>query len=284
LFSQDYAIYHNFTGKKALQVAQMDTEPENNPFDLEPDLPQTETGNKRKRWFVLASITVLIVLIPVWFWLSLPDVSLYKTKNPAQTALMELRQAANPDLKIKQRWISLKSIPKLLQRSVIISEDAAFWSHEGVDFDELKESIKKNWEEGRMARGGSTITQQLAKNLYLSTNKSLFRKFREYFIAKDLEKEMSKSRILELYFNVIEFGDGIFGIEAAARHHFGKTTAMLSTEEIVRLTAIIPRPLIENPNKMSRWLRWRCRWITGKLKRYGEISPEEHDQLLTVFQ
>ena len=171
----------------------------------------------------------------------------------------------------------------MLKKTIRISEDANFYFHKGIDYDELKEAIKKNWEEGTFARGGSTITQQLAKNLYLSTKKSFFRKIEEYFIARRLEDNLSKNRIFELYLNVIEFGSGIFGVEAAARYYFGKNVADLNLEEIIRLTAIIPRPLSISANGKSRWLLWRCRWIAGKLLLYKYIDQATYAELMLKF-
>ena len=230
----------------------------------------------------------LILGYAIYFFASLPDVSYLKNENPKITALMQLRlhqaKAENMKLKIRQNWISYQSIPDLLKNTIRISEDASFYNHGGVDFEELKESIKKNFEEGKLARGGSTITQQLAKNLYLSTEKSFLRKIREYFIAQRLEKELSKSRIYHLYLNVIEFGPGVFGVEAASRYYFGKSVKNLSLEEMVRLTAIIPRPLITNPKKNSRWLKWKCKWILRKLVLYNYIDQATYDANLLVFE
>ncbi|MEJ2545092.1 MAG: transglycosylase domain-containing protein [Calditrichaceae bacterium] len=145
-------------------------------------------------------------------------------------------------------------------------------------------TIKRNFEEGKLARGGSTITQQLAKNLYLSTEKSFLRKLKEYFIAQRLEKELSKYRIYHLYLNIIEFGPGIFGVEAASRYYFKKSVKNLNLEEMVRLTAIIPRPLITNPKGHSGWLKWKCKWILRKLALYNYIDQATYDANLMAFE
>ena len=126
-----------------------------------------------------------------------------------------------------QRWVSYGRISPNLKRAVLVTEDAAFWEHDGVDFEQLKESIEVNLERMEFERGASTITQQLAKNLYLSPSKNPIRKLRELLIARRLEAELSKQRILEIYLNVIEWGDGIYGAEAAARTYFGKSAAEL---------------------------------------------------------
>ena len=142
---------------------------------------------------------------------------------------MELRDArgarAGRDAAPRAAWVALRRISPDLKRAVLVAEDDAFWQHEGVDFEQLQESIEADWARGRFLRGGSTITQQLAKNLYLSPSKNPLRKLRELIIARRLEAELKKARILELYLNVIEWGDGIYGAEAAARTYFHTSAA-----------------------------------------------------------
>jgi len=165
-----------------------------------------------------------------------------------------------------------------------VSEDASFYDHKGIDFVEMKASIERDIKEGRFARGGSTITQQLAKNLYLSTEKSLIRKVREALIARRLEKHLTKDRIFHLYLNVIEFGPRVFGVQAAARHWFGKDTGELTLEEMVRLAVIIPRPLRTDPRTNDGWMKFKGRWIADTLKTVGAIGPEDHQALIQAFQ
>jgi monofunctional biosynthetic peptidoglycan transglycosylase len=221
---------------------------------------------------------VLCIIFSISIYLSLPNVTYLKDTNPKITAFMQLRkeQAKAQDKKynIRQNWVSFQTIPDLLKKAVRISEDASFYEHEGIDYEELKESIKKNFEEATLVRGGSTITQQLAKNLFLSPEKSYLRKLKEYFIAKRLEEELSKDRIFNLYLNVIELGPGIFGVEAASKHYFNKSVQNLNLEEIVRLTAIIPRPLTVSPKKDGQWLKWKVEWIFHKMKLYKYIDEE----------
>ncbi len=181
-------------------------------------------------------------------------------------------------------WIAWSRIPPLMKRCVLVSEDAAFYDHKGIDFAELRASIEKDLKEGRLARGGSTITQQLAKNLFLSTSKSLVRKLREALIARRLEKRLSKERIFHLYLNVIEWGPNVFGLQNAARHWFGKDAADLTLEEMVRLTAVIPRPLRSNPRKNDSWMRFKGRWIADTLQTVGDIGPGDHEALLRAFE
>jgi monofunctional glycosyltransferase len=224
----------------------------------------------------------------LYVYLSLPSVSHLKTQNPQTTALIDQRlreaQQAGKVLKVRQVWVGFDSMPVLLKESVRVAEDARFYEHDGIDYGEISEAMKKNLEEGRWARGASTITQQLAKNLYLSTEKSLVRKLQEYFLALRLERELSKNRIFHLYLNVIELGPGIFGVEAAARHFFDKNTSQLSLEDIVRLTAVIPKPLSENPTRPSRWLKWKARWILAVLRKTGHISAEQHFHATALFK
>lgn len=221
-------------------------------------------------------------------YLSLPNVSYLKSQNPRSTALIEQRQREAQEsgkvFKTLQIWVGFDGIPGLLKEAVRVAEDARFYEHEGIDYEEMNEAVKKNLEQGRWARGASTITQQLAKNLYLSTEKSLIRKLKEYFLAVRLEEELSKKRIFHLYLNVIEFGPGVFGVEAAARHHFGKSVGQLNLEEIVRLTAVIPKPLVESPLGNSRWLKSRARWLLSTLRKTGHISSDQHQQVIGRFK
>lgn len=224
----------------------------------------------------------------VYIYLSLPTISHLKTQNPQTTALINQRlreaQSAGKILNVRQVWIGFDGIPALLKESVRVAEDARFYEHEGIDYEEVSEAMKKNLEQGRWARGGSTITQQLAKNLFLSTERSLVRKLKEYFLALRLERELSKNRIFHLYLNVIELGPGIFGVEAAARHYFGKSAGQLSLEDIVRLTAVIPKPLSENPTRQSRWLKWKARWILSILHKTGHISADQYHRVGAGFK
>lgn len=260
-----------------------------NNSDITDETDVRRTLSRRK--IILIALAVVVLFFLIWvivFYFSLPDVDYLRKKNPKTTALMELRKeqakAQGKKLRIRQRWVYFSRIPKLLKQSVRITEDASFYRHEGVDYEELKESIKKDWQEGRLARGASTITQQLAKNLFLTTEKSFLRKIKEYFIARRLEEELSKNRIFHLYLNVIEFGRGIFGIQTAARYYFKKDVGNLSLEEIIRLTAIIPKPLKVNPKGKNRWLKWKSRWILNKLLKYKYITKEQYQQTLPAFK
>jgi monofunctional biosynthetic peptidoglycan transglycosylase len=161
-------------------------------------------------------------------------------------------------------------ISPALKRAVLVAEDAAFWQHEGVDFEELQESIRVNWEQGRAVRGASTITQQLAKNLYLSPSRNPLRKLRELVIARRLEAALPKARIFEIYLNVIEWGDGIWGAEAAARSYFGIPASALNAEQAALLAGAIVNPRVHNPARPTPRLRRRQQIILGRM---GEVTP-----------
>jgi monofunctional biosynthetic peptidoglycan transglycosylase len=161
-------------------------------------------------------------------------------------------------------------ISQHLKRAVIVTEDSAFWQHGGIDYDQLRESMEVNWERGEFARGASTITQQLAKNLYLSPSKNPVRKLKELLITRRLEAELSKQRILELYLNVIEWGDGVWGAEAAARRYFHTSAADLNASESALLAGAIANPHIMNPGHPTARLRRRQEMI---MRRMGAVTP-----------
>lgn len=207
-------------------------------------------------------------------YLSLPDVRVLRTENPTSTAFMQLREreahAQGKPVVKDQRWVPYSRISQNLKRAVIVTEDSAFWQHEGVDYVQLRESMEVNWERGEFARGASTITQQLAKNLYLSPNKNPMRKVKELLITRRLEVELSKQRILEIYLNVIEWGDGVWGAEAAARRYFHKPASALDASESALLAAAIANPHIMDPGHPTARLRRRQQMI---MRRMGAVTP-----------
>src|SRR5687767_7004903 len=178
-----------------------------------------------------------------YIYLTLPDVRQLRTQNPSTTAFMELRASQarerGQEPKRVQRWVSYARISCHLKDAVRVAEDGLFWKHDGVDYQQVKESIEVNLERGEFARGASTITQQLAKNLFLSPSKNPVRKLRELLIARRLEAELTKQRILELYLNLIEWGDGIYGAEAASRTYFNKSAAELTATDAALLAGAI---------------------------------------------
>ena len=203
---------------------------------------------------------------------ALPDVSVLKKKNPQSSALMEIREEEYKHKGIRaprqQIWVPYSMISEHLKKAVLLSEDAAFFSHKGVDVNELKEALKKDWETGSFKRGGSTITMQLAKNLYLSPSKNPLRKAKEIIIAWQLEQALPKQRIFEIYLNVVEWGRNVYGAEAASRHYFGKSAANLNELEAATLAALLPGPR----NSREKSLVYRRNIILGRLARVGYIS------------
>jgi monofunctional biosynthetic peptidoglycan transglycosylase len=165
----------------------------------------------------------------------------------------------------RQHWVSYARISPHLRRAVVVAEDGAFWEHDGVDVRELRKAIEDGLERGERPRGASTITQQLAKNLYLSPARTPARKLKELLIARRLEAELSKRRILELYLNVIEWGEGIYGAEAAARAYFGKPASALSADEAALLAGALINPRVHSPAKPTARLKRRQRIILGRM-------------------
>ena len=258
------------------------------PEDL-PDYPWRATTRRLKKiaLIILIGFIAMGVMAAGILAGGLPDVTALKTVNPTTTALMEQRikvaHEAGQKLTIRQKWVAFKAMPHLLKQTVRVTEDAGFYQHAGIDLGEIRAAVRKSWRQKKPLRGASTITQQLAKNLYLSPKRSIWRKIKEYVIAHRLEAALSKDRIFHLYLNIIELGPGIFGVEAGSQYYFGKPVERLNLEEIVRLTAIIPRPLKADPRKSSQWVSWRARWILDTLKRYGYINSFDHQMTRRLF-
>jgi len=217
---------------------------------------------------VLFVLLAALVAGAALFGITLPDVTPLARDWPKTTAFMERRKAqlAREGKPTRLEWtpVPLSRIAPAMQRAAVVAEDARFWEHEGVDWDAMRGAVEKNLETGALKVGGSTITQQLAKNLYLSPARTPWRKLREFAIARRLERSLSKKRILELYLNVIEFGPRTFGVEAAARRYMGKPAKDLSREEAATLAAVIPSPRLYDPvthrdrvaRRAQRILRW----------------------------
>ena len=222
----------------------------------------------------LAAAAAVAFAVVAYVYLTLPDVRVLARANPTSTAFMTLRQAeaARDGRKLRHRhqWVRYSRISKNLQRAVLVAEDSRFFQHEGVDLEEIKKSIEINMERGGAIRGASTITQQLAKNLYLSPSKDPLRKLKELIIARRLEAALPKARILEIYLNVIEWGDGIWGAEAAARTYFGVPASGLTREQAALLAGAIINPRVLNPARPNRRLLARQRIILGRM---GGVEP-----------
>jgi len=197
------------------------------------------------RWVGLALAAALLVVVAVQLWY-LGWIAWWKWNNPGETSFMARGEAAlrqkNPGAELRHRWVPYGSISVHLKRAVITSEDARFSEHEGVDWDAIEKAYKENARRGRPAKGGSTITQQLAKNLFLSPERSYLRKGQELVITYMIEALWDKRRILEVYLNVVEWGEGIYGAEAAARYYYGVTAAQLGPDQSARLAAYLPNP------------------------------------------
>lgn len=209
-----------------------------------------------------------------YVYLTLPDVRVLARTPPASTAFMDLRaREARDEGKTPrrvQRFVPYSRISENLKRAVLVAEDSAFWDHDGVDYAELQKSIELDWARGQLVRGASTITQQLAKNLYLSPTRNPVRKVRELIVARRLEGALTKTRILELYLNLIEWGDGIYGVEAAARTYFGVQASALNATQSALLAGAIVNPRLLNPARPTARLLRRQQLI---LSRMGAVQP-----------
>jgi monofunctional biosynthetic peptidoglycan transglycosylase len=244
---------------------------------------------KRFLFFFLAISIGLITL----YFISVPEISMLKKSNPKKTSLMEYREKEwkrrSKQYEIRQIWVPLSSISPYVIKAVLIAEDDKFYRHEGFDYEAIKKAIEKDIKAGKFRYGGSTITQQLVKNLYLSPDKNLLRKLREALITWRIEKVLTKKRILELYLNTAEWGRGIFGVEAASRYYYEKPSSELSPEEASRLAAVLPNPIKYSPLGNSRYVTRRSDLIYCIMVRRGIVVPEfeevvgeEGDGILTI--
>ncbi len=214
---------------------------------------------------LLVAVSFLTILLAFLYLVSVPDLSKLKRQNPKKTAFMEYRekewQKKGKKERIRQLWIPFSKISPYLVKAVLISEDDKFWTHEGFDYEAIEKAFQKDLEAGRFRAGGSTISQQLARNLYLSPKKNILRKIEEAFLTWRMEKVLPKKRILELYLNLAEWGEGIFGIEAAARHYYGKPASELGPQEAARLASVLPNPKRYDPTGNQRYVLNRSNLI-----------------------
>ncbi|HWE22347.1 MAG TPA: monofunctional biosynthetic peptidoglycan transglycosylase [Myxococcales bacterium] len=212
------------------------------------------------------------------FFLTLPSAEPLRTENPRATALMDARsREALEKHRLPRRvhqWVPMSRISPWLRRAVVNSEDARFYEHDGFDVEETEAALEDAAERGHFARGASTITQQLAKNLWLGEERTVWRKLREYFLARRLE-DLGKRRVLELYLNVAEWGDGVYGAEAAAESWFHKPALDLSPEESAVLAAMLPAPRRRNPQRPSARLRKRAFEVLELYGTYHQLAPEQ---------
>ncbi len=231
---------------------------------------------KNSKWLFLG-VFLFVVLLLLYFLLT-PDISKLKKENPQKTAFMEYREREwtekGKKVRINQIWAPLSNTSPYLIKAVLIAEDDNFWRHEGFDYEAIQKAIEKDIKTMKFKFGGSTISQQLARNLYLSPAKNPLRKIREALITWRMEKVLSKRRILELYLNVVEWGEGIFGIEAASRHYYGKSSSELTAQEAARLAAVLPSPRRYNPIGDQRYVINRSNLIYDIMIQRGIVVPE----------
>jgi monofunctional glycosyltransferase len=226
---------------------------------------------------IAAGVGAVAFSVLSYVYLTLPDVRPLARANPTATAFMELREreaaAAGKPVKRVQRWVPYTRISLNLRKAVLAAEDSAFFDHEGIDIAEIKKSIQTSIEKGESLRGASTITQQLAKNLYLSPSRDPLRKVKELIITWRLETALSKARIFEIYLNVIEWGDLVWGAEAAARTYFGVPSSALSREQSALLAGAIINPRLYSPAHPRGRLLRRQQIILARMPGYEPPVP-----------
>jgi len=220
------------------------------------------------RWLKWGLLALLALAFAWLLWLFL-WVMFWASFNPGMTRFMEIRLAElrqkNPQAQLRQQWVPYEKISVHLKRAIIAAEDAKFVDHEGFDWEGIQKAIEKNQKKGRFVAGGSTISQQLAKNLFLSPSKSYFRKANEAVITLMLENLWSKQRIFEVYLNVIEWGNGVFGAEAAARHYYGVSAAQLGPAQAARLAGMVPNPRFYDRNRNAPGLGRKTAIILARM-------------------
>jgi monofunctional biosynthetic peptidoglycan transglycosylase len=264
-------------------------EPEPPAAESEPDLesgpeerpplgggePPARPGRRRLRgclrvlWIVLALVGAWLL----WKLVTWPDVAALAHEHPKTSAFIE-RWERRHDREASHRWVPYGSISPHLKRAVLVGEDINFFSHDGFERTELEKALHDAWEEKRVPRGASTVTQQLAKNLWLSPSRNPLRKLEEAILTVQLERHLEKRRILELYLNVVELGPGIYGAEAASRHYFGKPASALSEREAASLAASLPNPDGWHPGSRSRAYRNRANTLLRRMGKAGFLWKE----------
>ncbi|HZQ74020.1 MAG TPA: monofunctional biosynthetic peptidoglycan transglycosylase [Burkholderiales bacterium] len=221
----------------------------------------------RATGYAFTALVLIVGALQVWY---LAHVVYWVHFNPVSTAFMERRleelRATRPSAQLRHQWMPYERISVHLKRAVVASEDARFVEHEGFDWEAIQKALERNEKRGRVVAGGSTITQQLAKNLFLSGERSWLRKAQEAAITWMLERAMSKRRILELYLNVAEWGEGVFGAEAAARYHFGVPASALRPEQAVYLAVILPSPRRYAPGRLTPYLAERVVSVHARMR------------------
>lgn len=227
-----------------------------------------------------AGVALCAACLVAGLWLTLPDPARLERENPRTTALIEQRRAearaSRRAFRPSQVWVPLDQISPTLIQAVLVSEDANFFGHEGIDWEAVRDAAEHDLKVRRFARGASTLTQQLARNLWLGTEKSLWRKLKEAVLAAKLERALSKKRILALYLNVVEVDDQAFGVEAGARRRFGTSAAALSPAQAVVLASLLPAPRRVDLSHPSSWLEARSRRLLDRLRDFGRLTDDAH--------
>lgn len=229
----------------------------------------------------LVILTIVAVISYVFVYPFLIPIEHLKRENPKITAMMKYRmkqwEREGKRVQIRQIWVPLNRISPYLIKAVLIAEDDKFFYHEGFDFEAIKRALEKNIQAGKIKYGGSTITQQTAKNLFLNPSKNPIRKIQEAILTYRLERTLSKKRILEIYLNIAEWGEGIFGVESASRYYFRKPASALTPWESALLASVLPNPLKYNPLNPSAYVEKRAKLIYSIMKRRGIIKEEFED-------
>jgi monofunctional glycosyltransferase len=234
-----------------------------------------KSNMKLKISVALALIAFIIYMGLSFFY---PDVSRYKKYNPPKSSMMEYREkqmkAEGKEIHIKRKWAPFSRISPYAIKAVLIAEDDKFWHHSGFDIEGMETALEKDIKKHRLKAGGSTITQQLAKNLFLSPSRNPVRKLKEAVLAWRMERTLSKRRILELYMNYAEWGPGIFGIEAASRYYYGIPASALNAEQAAKLATVLPNPNIYSPVKPDRYVQRRSAIIYKIMVKRGIVMPD----------
>ena len=244
-------------------------EPAVEPPPAEP-APEREQRTKlsRRLLYAAAGVAALAAAWAIHELVTWPDVAALADANPETTAFIE-RYRRQSGSEPEQRWVPYGRISGHLKLAVLVAEDIEFFDHDGFSRHEMKQALKDALEEGKPLRGASTLTQQLAKNLWLSPSRNPWRKVKEALLTRQLENRLSKHRILEIYLNVVELGPGVYGAEAAARKYFGTSAAALGEREAAALAAALPRPRSWHPGSGSRTAERRAARILGRMRRAG---------------
>jgi len=231
-----------------------------------------------RRWFLIGAVALVCFpfLLIADSYLIVRDVRPLAREAPRETRVMRDRRAdRRTPQPLRQRWVNLGAMSPHLAHAVVVHEDATFFEHHGFDEFEIRAALERSWDERRLVRGASTITTQLARNLYLGTGRSLIRKLRELPLTVRLERALSKRRILELYLNFAEWGPGVFGVEAASRYHFNTSARNLSPARAALLTAALPSPRRSTPARPSPYLRRRAAIILARMQARGWLTAAE---------